>query len=96
MMKKQIEKLLKTAPAYSTEGQGDNVVCKAHFFNPLGKGDWYVLEAFKEDNQIVFFGYVDLIYPELGYFSLNELMVNNMEMDLWWNPKSLREIKEAI
>ena len=46
----------------------------AKFFNPMGAGTWYVVEGSKqEDGDWLFFGLVDLLEKEWGYFTLSEL-----------------------
>jgi len=73
LITKEIEKRLAEKPLYSTDGQNKKeVICK--FFNPCGAGTWYVFEGEKqEDGNWLFFGLVDLMEKELGYFSLDEL-----------------------
>ena len=68
MMTKALEK---TIPAlYAQDDKGENAIVHTHYFNPYGRGDWWVLEY---DGKNTFFGYVDLGYPEYGYFTLEEL-----------------------
>ena len=56
-------------PLYSQEHVADPmVICK--FFHPLSNMTWYAIEFDGED---IFFGWVHSDFPELGYFSLNEM-----------------------
>lgn len=74
LMTKEIEQKLAQYPLYSQESKGDDadIVCK--FFNPCGAGTWYVLEGNKLPNgDWEFFGIVDLLEREYGYFMLSEL-----------------------
>ena len=74
LMTKEIEKKLTKYPLYSQDGKGKNaeIVCK--FFNPYGRGTWYVLEGEKQENgDWMFFGIVDLLDREYGYFTLSQL-----------------------
>jgi hypothetical protein len=32
-------------------------------------------------------------HPELGYISIEELVANGIELDLYWTPKTLAEVK---
>jgi hypothetical protein len=32
-------------------------------------------------------------YPELGYISIAELVANNVELDLYFTPRTLAEVK---
>ena len=52
------------------DGHSDPLIL-AHFFNPVGAGDWYASEYYPENR--VFFGFVSLLEQEWGYFSLDEL-----------------------
>jgi len=48
------------------------IVCK--FFNPCGPGTWYAVEGSEDaDGDWTFFGLVDLLEREWGYFTLSEL-----------------------
>jgi hypothetical protein len=56
-------------PLYATEKQKDpTVYCR--FFTPDAQWTWYVTEF---DGKDTFFGLVDGLYAELGYFRLSEL-----------------------
>lgn len=74
-MKLLTDEIRKELPRlYETEKQeiGDKIVfCK--FFNPMGKGTWYVLEGSKRGEDFIFFGLIDILETEFGYFSLREL-----------------------
>lgn len=90
-------------PLYS----GDNIPLEektavAKFFDPCGRGTWFVFEGSPEGNDVVFFGYV--VSPlgpdcdEMGNFSLNELQsVRNrfglgIERDIHFTPTKMSEI----
>ena len=95
-MKLLTKHLEQTLPAlYSQENEKDPwVLCK--FFLPMSKWTWYVTEF---DGKDTFFGFVAGEYPELGYFSLNELESLEglyglgVERDLYFEPVRLSEIK---
>ncbi len=53
----------------SQESEIDPIVA-VKIFNPYGSGTWYCTELLEDD---IFFGYVDLLEKEWGYFSLKEL-----------------------
>ncbi len=84
---------LNTMPkTYEQDGKGDNAVVHLHYF--LGDMDWYITEKDMEDEQSQAFGLADLGYGgELGYISIEELKANNIELDLYWTPKTLAEVK---
>jgi hypothetical protein len=74
LITKAVEESLLKAPLYSTDGNTfAPVILK--LFNPYGAGTWYALEAEKEeDGDWRFFGLADILEPELGYFTLSQLM----------------------
>ena len=102
-MKLLTEELKKQIPAlYSQENEKDPMIdCK--FFDPTGSWSWYVIEGGAEGEDYIFFGYVVGDFPELGYFSLNELEIAKqnckgiqslpIERDLHFTPCKLSEIK---
>ena len=78
---------------YKTDGQGDEAIVHLHYFR--GNMDWYITEKDMGDEQIQAFGLADLGmgFPELGYISIQELVDNGIELDLYWTPKTLAEVK---
>ena len=97
LITKHIRRLL--PPLYSVEEQeelGDPlVVCK--FFYPDFHWTWYAIEF---DGRDIFFGYVAGDFPELGYFSLSELLSNRgtlglpIERDRFFRPTPLSEVRK--
>ena len=98
----QIETMPKT---YETDGQGDNVIATLHYFN--GGSDWYIIEkdAGSSDDEIQgiqqqAFGFVclngDTDNAELGYISIQELIENGVELDLYYKPETLKIIKSKF
>ena len=90
----------KIPPLYSQDEKGDEAIVYAHYFNPYGIGEWWILEWDGKDEM---FGYADLGFPELGYISLSELenvSIGGMELpierDLHWREKTLGEVKQAV
>tara|TARA_R110000824_G_scaffold196246_4_gene379420 strand:+ start:3202 stop:3510 length:309 start_codon:yes stop_codon:yes gene_type:complete len=82
MMTKELKKTIPVL--YAQEDNGEDATVHAHYFNPYGRGEWWVLEYDGEDT---FFGYVDLGFPELGYFYLSEL--ENARIDFMGYPMAL-------
>jgi len=73
LLTKDIEKKLEKHPLYSTDGQKEKEVI-VKFFNPYGRGRWFVCEGEKQENgDWLFFGLVELFEREFGYFTLSEL-----------------------
>jgi hypothetical protein len=69
----EIIKKLEKSPLYATEKINVKPII-VKFFNPTGSGSWYVCEGEKqEDGDWLFFGFVDLLEKEWGYFTLSEL-----------------------
>lgn len=85
----------KIPPLYSTENEKDPMVwCK--FFTTWSNWTWYVTEFDGEDT---FFGWVDGLEAELGYFSLSELksitgpLGLRVERDLHFTPCRLSQVQ---
>lgn len=73
LITKDIEKKLLKHPLYSTDGQKEKEVI-VKFFNPYSGWRWYVCEGEKQENgDWLFFGLVEGIEKEWGYFTLSEL-----------------------
>ena len=75
-MKLLTEQLKKQIPAlYSTENiPKEDKVFTCKFFNPVGPGTWLVVEGEEQEGgDWLFFGLANIIEPEWGYFTLNEL-----------------------
>lgn len=89
---------------YSQDGKGGKAVVFVKFFTPDSSWTWYATEgeAVKDDSgaeiDFQFFGLVDGLEKELGYFMLSELeevrgqMGLPIERDLHWKSKTLQEI----
>ena len=78
----------------------DNVLAPARLFSPYTNWTWYITELDPETGQC--FGLVEGFERELGYFDLSELAettvfggVPAVERDLYWEPKTLGEIKNG-
>ncbi len=98
----EVAKTLKTMPkTYEQDGLGDKSIVHLHYF--LGNADWYITEkdmgecpdSKEVSEQLQAFGLADLGmgYPELGYISIEELKSVGAELDLYWTPKTLAEVK---
>lgn len=95
-MKLLTKEIKKNIPAlYSTEGQSEKTaICK--FFDPCGSWTWYVVEGEEQKNgDWKFFGLVEGMEKEWGYFTLNELesvqgpLGLGIERDIHYEPKVL-------
>ena len=101
LMNKGIEDALKRHPLYSQDGKGDDADIVVKYFNPYGRGTWYVLEGEKrEDGDWELYGIADLGYgQEYGYFMLSELENlrpspwGGIERDMYFGKKKVRDIR---
>ena len=69
LLTKELE--AKLPPLYSQDGKGDDAMVIVKFFTPDSNWTWYATEY--DPIERVFFGLVDGLDMELGYFSLDEL-----------------------
>ena len=96
-------KLADAIPAlYANENAADydTVLAPAKLFSPYGSWTWYITELDPETG--LCFGLIDGFEKELGYFDLTELAettifggVPAVERDLYWQPKTLGEIRNG-
>ena len=74
------------------------------FFMPATGWTWYAVSASRDPKtgDVQFFGLVDGLVPELGYFWLSELKEVRgpfglpVERDLYWTPKPLIKVMEEV
>jgi hypothetical protein len=82
--------------------KGGDTIAYVHFFLPSGSWDWYVIEGTERKDDFIFFGLVDGVAKEFGYFSLKELQSIkgafncSVERSLFWHPKALKEIAPEL
>lgn len=76
---------------YETDGQGDQAVAHLHYFSR--DCDWYITERDQEEEQLQAFGLAYIWEEELGYISIQELIEAGAELDLYWTPKTLAQVK---
>ena len=94
-----VELRKKMPKLYAQEKLGSNAVAYAKYFTPDSNWTFYATEYDGEDT---FFGLVEGFEKELGYFSLSELqsvkgpMGLPIERDLYWQPKTLKEIAPEL
>lgn len=83
-----------------TDGLGENAIVHLHYFK--GGADWFITEKdmgspddAPEDRgkQLQAFGWAEIVpgCGEYGYISIEELIENNVELDLYWTPKTVAE-----
>lgn len=89
-----LERVIESMPVtYAQDGLGDDAVIHLHYF--YGGADWWITEKDMDGGIDQAFGLVDLGHgPELGYISIREIVrMKAMDIDLYWKPISLRELK---
>lgn len=97
-MKLLTEELKAKLPKLYSQDKNPNpeIVCK--FFTPWSNWTWYVIEGEEQDGDWKFFGLVDGMERELGYFRLSELQSLKgpfglkIERDLYFGKKNLKDI----
>ena len=78
---------------YEQDGNGGDAIVSLHYFK--GGMEWYILERDKSDEQEQAFGLADLgDGGELGYISIQELIENGAEIDLYFTPHPIKVLTE--
>lgn len=102
----ELKQTIETMPkSYETDGQGNEAIATLHYFN--SSSNWYITErdAGSPDDeeqgvQMQAFGYAclngDIENAELGYISIQELIENGVELDLYYKPQTIRSIKAKL
>lgn len=81
---------------YEQDGKGDAAIVHLHYFT--SGADWFITENdinHDGEGQHQAFGLADLFHDggELGYISIVELLRCGAELDLYWTPATLGEVK---
>ena len=99
LMTEEVRELLPLLNATESIPDEEKLV-PVKFFSPVGAGTWWCIEF---DGDDLFFGYVDLGSPELGYFRLSELenvelpFGLSIERDLHWDPDTtLQQVMDDV
>lgn len=92
---KDLENIILHMPKpYETTEQGIAAPISLHYFK--GGSDWYIVEKDSSEEQLQAFGYVclngDKINAEMGYINIEELIKCDVELDLYWEPTTLRNV----
>lgn len=95
-MIEDLEKTIANMPkTYETDGQGDAAPVTLHYFK--GGSDWYIIERDLGGEQLQAFGFASLNgdkqNAEFGYVCIEELIKLNVEIDLYYKPETVRDIK---
>ena len=83
------------AQTYQQEGKGDQATVYLHYF--IGCSDWYITEKDVDGGVEQAFGYAvlngDEDCAELGYISIQEITAYGAELDLYFAPRTLADVK---
>ena len=97
LLTKELEKRIPLL--YATENiKTENKTVHIKYFTPDSNWSWFVVEYNPKDR--IFFGFIQGLYPEWGYFSLDELeqikgpLGLEIERDLHFTAKKIKDIKE--
>ena len=94
LLTKELE--AKLPPLYANDGKGDEALALVKFFTPDSSWTWYATEY--DPVERVFFGLVDGLEKELGYFRLDELesvkgpLGLSIERDIYFEPTRIKEL----
>ncbi len=77
-----------------TDGKGDEAIVVLHYF--IANFHWFITEKDTVDGEPQYqaFGFADMGFPELGYINIDELINNNVELDLYFEPRKLGQAKK--
>lgn len=96
LLPEELRKIL--PPLYSQQASLDPIVY-FKFFTPDGSWIWFVTEGSQEDDEFVFFGFVEGFVKEWGYFALSELKAASgpyglpIERDLYFKPVAFSKLQ---
>ena len=98
MLDELLEKFNKMPKSYETDGMGKKAPIALHYFK--GGSDWYIIEKDMEQEQFQAFGFAilngDLYNAELGYINIEELISLDVELDLYYKPETIGELKKRL
>lgn len=98
-MKLLTKAILNRLPRYEAIADDPDPIVQCKFFYPDFQWTWYAI-AF--DGEDIFFGFVDGDFPELGDFSLRELLATRgkwglpIERDRHFKPCRLSELRAEL
>jgi hypothetical protein len=99
MMKLLTKEILRRLPPMGGQSGVADPVAYVKFFTPDAGWTWYATEGERDGADFIFFGYVEGLAAEWGYFSLSELqrvrgvLGLRVERDLWFEPTPVSKLK---
>jgi hypothetical protein len=98
LVAKWAKRIAETPGPYGQDGKGDAATVHLHYF--FAASDWYITEKDMDghnDAQNQAFGFAilngDTLNAEMGYISIRELTYCGADLDLYFEPTSLRDVK---
>lgn len=99
----ELAAIIQGMPAtYETDGRGDKSIVWLHYFAG-GCASWWITEKDADTDgqgQHQAFGLADVLGrgqgAEIGYISIVELLQNRAELDFYWTPKPLAEVRKEL
>jgi hypothetical protein len=99
----ELTRIVETMPkTYEQDGKGDDAIVSLHYFAG-GSANWWItekdMETPEEPGQHQTFGLANMFGSpidqdaELGYISIVELLAAGAELDFYFKPRTLRELK---
>lgn len=86
------ERIMNMPKSYDQDGKGEEATVYLHYF--MGSCDVWITEKDMEDGVSQAFGWTDLGYgAELGYVSITEITEAGMELDFYFEPQTVAELK---
>lgn len=83
LMPDYLAEKLESCPFGTYEGLGMDAPCAVKYFNPVGKGTWFITEGEKqEDGDWLLYGYGIIDFAEWGYVLLSELQEVKLPLGL--------------
>lgn len=94
LVREYAERVETMPKVYEQDGKGAQAVAYLHYFR--GACDIYILERDTTAKQLQAFGFADLGHgAELGYISIEEIIGAGVELDLYFKPATVAELKAA-
>lgn len=97
LLKTYAERVATMPETHAQDGLGDEAIVSLHYFK--GQGDWYITEKDSDPDQSGQRQAFGLACPfgdagELGYISIVELRQCGVELDMYFEPCTLGEIRK--
>lgn len=99
MIAEMAERVRRMPVTYEQDGKGDAAIAYLHYFHGSGC-HWYITEKDVEDGVSQAFGFAvlngDMMRAEYGYVSIEELVACDAELDLFYGPVPMSQVKATL